>query len=376
MRIGMDFVLRSGCMVGILMNISTSYAANEPEKWRKILPTVKVVSDCFASEAAKYPDISERMLRPDFPNFLQTLEPKCAQPIKTMIDEYNSIYAPLNGNDFYKGRYLRDLPRAVRVRIDGMAKIESSQPSPSNLDEKPKPEAPSADAAPLAKADRGKLFNEGDDCHIRDIYEKIAAAIPKKTDFETIKQYEVRADAALRASSVKLTGYKCNLNPSFRVKYNAEKAGYEYLYLYISETSEEIRGEKYEAQNAFGAKATITPVKKTEYRTKTSDGPFDKPIFAKIDAKVAEQQDSDLVFAVEFDIVNPFIREEYRRSQPTITYPYDETTTERLIIVREKRFYLYNKSTKNVLWSANTYSCDYLPGMKRMYIVPCPSSPY
>lgn len=209
------------------------------------------------------------------------------------------------------------------------------------------------------------LAHAVDICDARDLYEKIATAVPPQTKFESDAVYRQRSLDQLKASGIQTKAIICEVAAVtagtvgtedytfYTVGYNANAGAIEYnakMFLPNSVTETHVIRE-YPAGNAFGAHATVTEMERISYRPSFQ---WNYPIAVSIplDPKYAESAWDNLSIAVRFDLSYPWTTDETRLEKPTIDDPREIHQTIRTVQGVPTHILLVNKATGEIIWEA------------------------
>lgn len=114
--------------------VSAAQKTADKARRREILPYIRTASDCVAHAIARDENRAAaiELLRRASPRSSGQENPvnQCQFRINDMIAAHDRIYGPGSGQAFYEGPYLKDLPRALTVRLRGAKGLERSRGIP------------------------------------------------------------------------------------------------------------------------------------------------------------------------------------------------------------------------------------------------------
>jgi hypothetical protein len=121
----------------VLVALSEAEAGGETERRRSVLiPSIQAISDCMAQEAVKLPGLAFAIKNNDWRDFSKELAAHCMERVNAMIQIHDKLYGAGTGLSFFQHGYMKDLPRAVRSRIQPQIVDKLTK---SNRDEKVQP---------------------------------------------------------------------------------------------------------------------------------------------------------------------------------------------------------------------------------------------
>ncbi|KAA2235593.1 hypothetical protein [Salinarimonas soli] len=102
------------------MSVSAALAqtsAEEQQRRRAHLPSIRAATDCIAREALREPLAVDAVQQNRLHEILRDPMLRCTGPIGFMISEHDRLYGWGTGRAFFDGPYLQDVTRAVLARI-------------------------------------------------------------------------------------------------------------------------------------------------------------------------------------------------------------------------------------------------------------------
>jgi hypothetical protein len=121
----------------VLAALPEAKAGGETERRRSVLiPSIQAISDCMAQEAIKLPGLAFAIKNNDWRDLSKELATHCAERVNAMIQIHDRLYGAGTGLSFFQRGYMKDLPRAVRSRIQPQIVDKLMK---SNKDEKVQP---------------------------------------------------------------------------------------------------------------------------------------------------------------------------------------------------------------------------------------------
>jgi hypothetical protein len=92
-------------------------AVSADQRRSLLIKHIKATSDCMARRAIESPDLVAAVKKDAWRPFLQKLVPLCAHEVHALIQLHDRFYGVGSGIKFFQGRYMDDLPRAIRARV-------------------------------------------------------------------------------------------------------------------------------------------------------------------------------------------------------------------------------------------------------------------
>lgn len=205
----------------------------------------------------------------------------------------------------------------------------------------------------------------GDD--IRDTYTKLAMLFPEKKDeFETTKDYTAKLESNNASVKDKIYVFVCP--PGYGdIHYDADsnKLNYTVVTEYYGSPTVRIDGSykdkgDYLASNALGAKVKVHESWTYSYYLKLTKSNFSALSSLTFSCNLSPQAAKDLiknqglfklyVCSLRLDDPNKFsyLSFSYNRKEPTISSPYDSTSSDYFINVHVNELWLYNKATGEI----------------------------
>jgi hypothetical protein len=109
--------MRSLALAAIVFTLSAtgSFAQTEAQKRRAHLPYVKAATDCFANGILANETAMRHAEAGRWYDALSAVQ-TCGFAVRQMVTQHDLIYGG-GGEDFFKGPYVADLPRAISARV-------------------------------------------------------------------------------------------------------------------------------------------------------------------------------------------------------------------------------------------------------------------
>jgi hypothetical protein len=203
----------------------------------------------------------------------------------------------------------------------------------------------------------------GDD--IRDTYTKLAMLFPEKKDeFETTKEYTAKLENNNVSVKDKVFVFT---SPAHDIHYDADsnKLNYTVVTDYYGSSTVLIDSDYkdkgyYLASNALGAKVKVHESWTYSYYLKLTNSNFSALSSLTFSCNLSPQAAKDLinnqglfklyVCSLRLDDPNKFsyLSFSYNRKEPTISSPYDRTSSDYFINVHINELWLYNKATGKI----------------------------